>query len=145
MKLVLTFCILFSQSYLLAFEPKADDIIGIWWAPDKDGRIEIYKEGKKYFGKLAWTLPKLAKDLDNNNPDEKEAKKLLLGKTIFKNFKFDGDEWVDGTIYDPKNGKTYSAYMKMDEINKLNVRGYIGISLIGRTETFKKYKPQSEK
>jgi uncharacterized protein (DUF2147 family) len=54
---------------------------------------------------------------------------------VLKNFVFDGkDEWEDGTIYDPKNGKTYSCYIRYAEYpNLLKIRGYIGVSLLGRT------------
>jgi uncharacterized protein (DUF2147 family) len=49
-------------------------------------------------------------------------------------FVYDGEGvWEDGDIYDPKSGKTYSCYMKLQSMDKLKVRGYIGISLIGRT------------
>jgi uncharacterized protein (DUF2147 family) len=52
-------------------------------------------------------------------------------------FKFDGDdEWIGGDIYAPESGKTYSSYMYLKDINTLKVRGYVGISLFGRTETW---------
>jgi uncharacterized protein (DUF2147 family) len=57
---------------------------------------------------------------------------------ILKGFEKDGDnEYEDGTIYDPKNGKTYSCIIRQKG-NKLSVRGYIGVSLIGRTTTWTK-------
>ena len=50
-----------------------------------------------------------------------------------KNFTFDGkDEWSGGTIYDPKNGKTYKCYIQFAAANKLKIRGYVGVSLLGR-------------
>jgi uncharacterized protein (DUF2147 family) len=55
---------------------------------------------------------------------------------LLKDFEFDGkDEWEDGKIYDPKNGKTYSCYIEFKDETKnlLKVRGYIGFSMIGRT------------
>ena len=53
---------------------------------------------------------------------------------MLKNFVFDGDdEWSDGSIYDPKNGKTYKCYIKFDNPQMLKIRGYIGVSLLGRT------------
>lgn len=56
---------------------------------------------------------------------------------MLKGFEFDDDEWEDGTIYDPENGKTYSCTIKFRD-GKLDLRGYIGISLIGRTQTWYK-------
>jgi uncharacterized protein (DUF2147 family) len=46
----------------------------------------------------------------------------------------DGEEWSGGTIMDPNNGKTYKCYLTLEEEDKLKVRGYIGFSLIGRTQ-----------
>lgn len=52
-------------------------------------------------------------------------------------FRFDGDdEWKDGDIYDPESGKTYSCYLSLKDNNTLKVRGYIGVSLFGRSETW---------
>ena len=61
----------------------------------------------------------------------------LLNLQILKDFVYDAEdkEWEDGTIYDPKNGKTYSCYMTLDG-TKLNVRGYVGVSMIGRTSVW---------
>jgi uncharacterized protein (DUF2147 family) len=55
---------------------------------------------------------------------------------MLKNFSFDENEWNGGTIYDPENGKTYNCKIAIRDGNKLDVRGYIGISLLGRTETW---------
>ena len=65
----------------------------------------------------------------------------LAGKEILKNFEFNGkDLWHNGTIYDPKNGKTYSCKISRDEKGNLNVRGFIGVSLLGRTAFWVKVK-----
>ncbi len=61
-----------------------------------------------------------------------------MGLLILKGFRFDGKQWVDGTIYDPDNGKTYKCNITMQDKNTLFVRGYIGISAIGRTTTWKR-------
>jgi uncharacterized protein (DUF2147 family) len=52
---------------------------------------------------------------------------------LLENFKYNGGTWEEGTIYDPKNGKTYSCIIKKKDNKTLEVRGYVGISLIGRT------------
>ena len=71
--------------------------------------------------------------MDDENPEENLQNRPIIGLVILKDFIFDGDdEWEDGTIYDPKNGKTYSCYMKLDEEGILKIRGFIGISWIGR-------------
>jgi uncharacterized protein (DUF2147 family) len=124
------------------FAQKADDILGVWLSGNKKGHIEIYKTGDKYFGKLVWIKepnengkPKL----DKNNSDVKKRLQPLLGIVNLNNFVFDDDEWTDGTIYDPENGKTYSCTITMED-GKLHVRGYIGISLIGRTDIWERVK-----
>ena len=78
--------------------------------------------------------------MDKKNPSQNLRTKPLLGLEIVKNFSFEDNEWVDGKIYDPKTGKTYSGTMSLDGLNKLNMRGYIGISLIGRTEVWRRVK-----
>ena len=74
-----------------------------------------------------------------NNSDPKHQKQPLLGLIMLRNFVYDEDQvWNDGEIYDPKNGKTYSCKMTLKDWNTLDVRGYIGISLFGRTDTWKR-------
>ncbi|MBN1335367.1 MAG: DUF2147 domain-containing protein [Deltaproteobacteria bacterium] len=61
----------------------------------------------------------------------------ILGMTILRGLKLDKDEWSGGTILDPNNGKTYSCFVRViEDGQKLNLRGYIGISLLGRTQTW---------
>jgi uncharacterized protein (DUF2147 family) len=64
--------------------------------------------------------------------------KPLLGLEILKEFMFDGEKWTDGKIYDPKSGKTYSCNLTLTKEGNLNIRGYIGLSIIGRSEVWKK-------
>ncbi len=118
----------------IAKASQADDIIGTYWSPEKDGKIEIYKVGEKYFGKIIWSANPRT---DDKNPDETQRSRELVGSTFLHDFDFDGkNTWTDGTIYDPKSGKTYNCKITMNDNGNLNVRGYVGISLLGRTETF---------
>jgi uncharacterized protein (DUF2147 family) len=57
-----------------------------------------------------------------------------------KGFEFTGKSWEDGTIYDPNNGKTYSCTIKIKKANELEIRGFIGISLLGRTTVWTRAK-----
>jgi uncharacterized protein (DUF2147 family) len=116
---------------------KANDVLGTYMNPTGEGILKIYQEGSKYFGKLVWM--KHPEKLDVHNPDKAKQGQKILGSPIMKDFVFDGDDtWEDGTIYDPKNGKTYSCKIKRDEKGNLNIRGFIGISILGRTEYFVK-------
>ncbi|MTI31608.1 DUF2147 domain-containing protein, partial [Xanthovirga aplysinae] len=72
--------------------------------------------------------------LDSNNPDNNLVHKPILGLNLLTNFEFKGkNEWEGGNIYDPNNGKTYSCVMKLKNNGDLQVRGYVGFSLLGRT------------
>lgn len=123
-----------------SYAQKADDILGLWYNAEKSAKIQIYKDGEKYFGKIVW-LKEPMKDgkpkVDDKNENEKLRNQPLIGLKILKNFEFDEDEWEEGTIYDPKNGKTYSCFITK-EGDALNVTGYIGFSFIGRTTKWTK-------
>ncbi len=63
--------------------------------------------------------------------------KRIIGMTIVEGIKHKGDSFEGGEILDPENGKTYRCKMQLDDTgNKLEVRGYIGISLFGRSQTW---------
>lgn len=112
--------------------------IGIWTNEEGKAKFEIYKCGDKLCGKIVSLKEPLRNGkpkLDENNPDKKLRTKPLIGLPFMKGFEYDGDnKWDEGTIYDPESGKTYSCYMKMVSKDKMEVKGYIGISLIGRTQ-----------
>jgi uncharacterized protein (DUF2147 family) len=132
--------ILLLSSLSLAAQIKADDIVGVWLTGGKEpAKIQIYRSGDKYYGRIAWL--KYPEEngrarLDANNPDKDKRKQPIIGLVILTNFKFDEDEWNGGKIYDPESGKTYSCNISLKDKNTVKIRGYIGISLIGRTETW---------
>jgi uncharacterized protein (DUF2147 family) len=122
---------------------KADDIIGIWLTGGKEpAKIQIYKSGEKFYGKIIWLKNPTENGkqrVDANNPDKEKRGNPIIGLIMLKDFKFDGDdEWKEGDIYDPESGKTYSSYIYLKDKNTLKVRGYVGVSLFGRTETWTK-------
>ncbi len=127
-----------------AVAQKKDDIVGKWSSETGEGQIEIYPRGGKYFGKLVWVKEpndeKGKPKTDLKNPNASLRTKPLLGLEILKDFVFEDNRWTDGTIYDPKTGKTYSCNLSLKENGQLNIRGYIGISLIGRSESWKRVK-----
>ncbi|MDW8335145.1 MAG: DUF2147 domain-containing protein [Bacteroidia bacterium] len=124
-----------------------DAVCGKWLTGSKEGHVEIYKaKDGKYYGKICWLKnpnnPDGTPKLDTKNPDEAARKKPIMGLLVLRGFSYDPDEkeWVDGKIYDPKNGNDYSCTMSLKDANTLNVRGYIGISLLGRTEVWERVK-----
>lgn len=118
----------------------ANDIVGTWFNAEKDGKIQVYKQGDAFFGKLSW-LKTPTRDgkarTDENNQDASQRNRPLLGIVLLRDFKHDGGNvWTGGKIYDPKNGKTYSCKMTLANRNQLDVRGYVGTPLLGRTTTW---------
>jgi len=126
-------CSFFSQTV------SADAILGTWLTASGKAKVLIYKEGGKYNGKIVWLKTPTYEDgkpkVDKNNPDKTKQNAPMLGLNLLKGFVFDEDEWEDGTIYDPENGKTYSCTIKYRD-GMLDLHGYIGISMIGRTQTW---------
>ncbi len=142
-RIAILFCMLLLSVPALSQTKEADAILGTWLIGSGEGKVQIYKSGSSYFGKLVWLKnpndEKGQPKVDKNNSDPKHQKQPLLGLIMLRNFVYDEDQvWNDGEIYDPKNGKTYSCKMTLKDWNTLDVRGYIGISLFGRTDTWKR-------
>ncbi|MDQ6814106.1 MAG: DUF2147 domain-containing protein [Bacteroidota bacterium] len=130
---------------LTSFEhANPDAILGVWANGTNKGHIQLYKQDGKYYGKIIWLKqpndeagkPKI----DKNNPDEEARSKRLLGLIMLRDFKYENGEWTDGKIYNPDDGKEYRSKMKLKDAKTLAVRGYIGISLFGKTENFTRVK-----
>ncbi len=134
-QVLMTLCALFITVALYA---QSDPILGKWQNPSGEGRIEIYKKGEKFYGKLYWIKDSAKKDA--KNPDPKLRSRNIQGLEILSGFVKESKTYVDGTIYDPKSGKTYSCKMTLKGDDKLDIRGYIGISMLGRSETWTRIK-----
>jgi uncharacterized protein (DUF2147 family) len=122
----------------------AGAIEGIWLSEDGTGliRIELGEDGP--VGTIAGSPDgpdkRQPSDKDELNPDPALRDRPLLGLTIMEDFTSAGDgKWKHGKIYDPNSGKTYKCKLTLVDANTLELRGYIGISLLGRTETWKRY------
>ncbi len=135
MKPLVTFVFLFTAT----LSSWAADIQGIWFNEEKTSKIQIYKQGDRYYGKIVWVKEVKPNQprTDVNNPDEKLRSKPLMGLVILSNFKQSDDNvWADGKIYDPRNGKTYSCKITKVSDQELALRGYIGTPMLGRTSKF---------
>lgn len=140
--LVLSFFLLINA---FALDNKPDAIVGIWLTGEKSGHVEIFKKGDKYYGKLAWIKEPTNADgsekKDINNPKENLRSRPIKGLVILREFSFEGQNvWEDGKIYDPQSGSDYSCKMTLKNNNTLEVRGYIGLSVFGRTDTWTRVK-----
>jgi uncharacterized protein (DUF2147 family) len=145
MKKVVLLLFMLSVFGVSAQQSEGDRIIGLWVTGSGKGRIQITRYGEKYGGKLVWLRePNDANGkpkVDDKNPDETKRNKPKLGLNNLLGFTYKGKgEYEGGTIYDPENGKTYDCIMTLKDDNTLNVRGYVGISLFGRTDTWKRVK-----
>ncbi len=121
----------------------ADNILGRWMSQKKSGIIEIYKHGAKFYGKLVWIKDSIDNQTkqpkkDKKNPDIKSQSRELKGLVLLNSFQYVGENnYKEGNIYDPESGKIYSCKMHLSEdLEKLEIRGFVGISLIGRTESW---------
>ena len=123
---------------------QGDAVLGVWLTGSGKAKIKIYKDkDNKFNGKIVWLREPKYEDgnvkVDKNNPDESKKKNPLLGLQNLRNFVYDGEnKWVDGQIYDPENGSGYSCKMELTDPNTLEVRGFIGVSLFGRTDVWKR-------
>ena len=126
------------------FSQSKDAILGRWVNPSGEAHVEIFKKSDKYFGKIVWLKnPRdeqgVAKT-DVKNPEPGLKSKPILGLEMLKDFVFADGKWTDGKIYDPKSGKTYSCNITQKGNNEISIRGYMGISIIGRSESWKRIK-----
>ncbi len=132
-----------------------DAILGLWLTePSSGGRahVEVTRQGDTYHGRIVWVeIPLYPPDdeqgmaglprVDRNNPDPARHRDPIIGLEIVEGFRFVGDgQWKDGTIYDPDNGKTYRCKARL-EGETLRVRGFIGISLLGRNTEWVRVTP----
>lgn len=120
-------------------DEQAAPVIGRWLTDPPDGIIEIsLAPDGTYQGKIiGGDSPNRT---DSKNPDPARRSATLLGQPILHDLKYDGHgHWSGGSIYDPDSGHTYSCHMDLLDANKLKVRGYLGLSLLGRTQVWTRY------
>ncbi len=119
----------------------AQDVTGKWKTiDDETGKaksvVEIYKQNGKIYGKVVEIVDPAKRDATCKECPGSDKGKPIMGLIILKDLKKDGKEYNGGTIMDPNNGKVYKSYIELDGANTLKVRGYIGFSLLGRTQTW---------
>ena len=120
--------------------PKLQNAIGNWQIVNSDGtpggKADTYLENGKLFGRVTEVRPgRTPRDVCDKCSGEYKNQ-LILGMVIMRNFHPDGDDWVGGTVVDPENGKEYQGKIWAVGKDNLHMRGFIGISLFGRTESW---------
>ena len=129
-----------------AFGAGPGDILGPWTTEGGDSRLEFFKCGDKICGKIVWLKEPdyiASKDgpvgkikVDRKNPNPALRKRPILGLQVMKGLTPKDDKrWGNGVCYDPETGKSYKCKMKLTSPKRLELRGYIGVSLIGRNFT----------
>ncbi|MDA8168703.1 MAG: DUF2147 domain-containing protein [Nitrospiraceae bacterium] len=144
-KAVLLAFLIFSASASAAdkksFPPNA--VAGTWLTQNRGAKIEIYKAGKNvYMGRMVWLREPFDEKgrplTDAKNPDPALRGRPYLGMVIIKTLSPAGENRWEGRIYDPESGKTYNCTVSLENEDTLRLRGYLGIPLLGRTETWRR-------
>lgn len=128
----LAMAIMWIASTAAGAEPGID---GLYWTEDRDGLVRICKSGQALVGIIAWQQ---VPSRDGNNPDPQLRNRDVTGITFLRGFKRNdkSGKWEGGRVYSPDNGRTYKGKVWLEERNTLKMRGYVGVSLLGRTATF---------
>ena len=125
--------------YILINSFQSNEIEDVWITQDdetgrKKSEVLLYKNNGKLYGKIINLLLEEDKGKICINCKGENKNLPIEGMVIVEGLKLNGKTWEEGTILDPKSGKTYSCYITFDDDNTLKVRGYIGFSLLGRTQ-----------
>jgi uncharacterized protein (DUF2147 family) len=123
----------------MAEDDKQSRILGNWLTESKDGIIQISSApGGIYEGRIVGGNQ--PGRLDAKNPDATLRSKPLRGEIILRNLRYDGDgKWSGGAIYEPDTGRTYRCLVALIAPDSLKVHGYIGISLLGKSQVWTRY------
>lgn len=141
--------ILLAASSVLCFD---GTVTGTWLTADGRAVIEIYPCGAKICGRVAWLRePCFPVDdsegmagmprIDRHNPNPALRSRKVIGLQIMEGFSREGENrWEHGTIYDSDTGKTYRSRLTLIAPNRLDLHGYIGIPLFGRSQIWTRQK-----
>jgi uncharacterized protein (DUF2147 family) len=141
---VLTVLVTVLLSATTAFGAGPNDILGLWKTDGGDSQLEFFKCGEKICGKIVWLKhPNYMKSkdgpvgkakVDRKNPVPALRTRPILGLQVMKGLTVKGyKRWGNGICYDPETGRSYRCKMQLTSPKRLELRGYIGISLVGRS------------
>jgi len=143
-KIILAF--LLSVSALFpALAQKGDAVLGLWESEHGNARIQIFKSNGNYNGKIVWLKNELDESgknkTDKNNPSESLKTQPIIGLEALGDFTYNEEGvWGGGTVYDPRSGKKYSCKLSLSGNSELEIRAFMGISLIGKTQIWSRVK-----
>jgi uncharacterized protein (DUF2147 family) len=132
-----------------------DAIAGVWWTEEKDARVRIFQEKDgTWAGKIVWQAepdwpegdPEAGQPKrDRENPDPEKRNQPVQDLKILEGFEFDGkNEWKKGSVYNPLDGKTWKAKIKLKDENHMKLRGYVVTPLLGKNQVWTRYRPEKE-
>jgi len=138
---LIAFIFLISGSMMLAQSP-----IGLWKTIDDEtgkakSHVQIYEQNGALYGKVVKILTVGKENAVCSECDGTKKNKPINGMIILEDVKKVGKKkWDNGEILDPNKGKTYSVSLELENADKLKVRGYMGFSLLGRTQYWHRVK-----
>ncbi|AQS93308.1 hypothetical protein BXQ17_04090 [Polaribacter sp. BM10] len=128
----------------LVLSINSQTIFGKWNSKNEAGTVdsvlEVYEKNGKAYAKVVEILNPARKNALCVDCEGEYKDNPILGLDILSGLEKDDDEWSGGQIIDPRNGKTYKCYIKLVNANKLKLRGYIGVSLFGKTAYWERAK-----
>lgn len=120
--------------------PNPDAILGVWRNSNNRAHIEIYRQGSRYYGKILWLKNQVDEHgkpkIDKRNPEPQLRNRALIGLITLRDLEYDDGEWSGGYIYNPGDGREYNTIISLIDNNTMAVRGYVGISLFGKTDVW---------
>ena len=144
---IVTFFLFILLAAATVFGAGSSGILGIWKTEMDESKVEVYQCGAKICGKIIWLKnPNYADSrdgtvgtpfIDRKNPDPALRSRPVLGLQIMAGFtELGAGDWGNGICYDPKSGNTYRGKIHQAAPDRLELRGYIGIPLFGRTSVW---------
>ncbi len=130
----------FALAMIVSVSMSAQSPVGIWKTIDDEtgdpkSHVEIYEKGGKFYGKVVKLLPAATTDVCGPCDGDRKGKSLI-NMDILWDLEPYKDYWSYGQIIDPGKGKIYKASVWLEDQNTLKVRGYIGISALGRNQNW---------
>ena len=124
----------------LAEAASLEDVFGLWLTENQKAIVEVAPCGQMACGRIVWLAepnrPDGSAKVDQNNPDPALQSRPVCGLPLIGNFQRGGDSWDDGFIYNPEDGETYTSTMHVTTDGNLYVRGYVGLPLFGKSQTW---------
>lgn len=133
--------LIFILFFFGCFQINAQTVIGKWKTIDDKTKevksvVEIFESNGKIYGKVVEIIDPARRDKKCEKCEGADKNKPVLGMQIIRGLKKDGEEYNGGKIIDPETGNIYKCFIKLSGKDKLEVRGYMGFALIGRSQTW---------